>query len=72
MTQAGAREEQRGGSERWGGWGGGAIGEARGGGGKALESWREPWVGNDPELSRSTTAGDTEAECRASPNMEYW
>lgn len=34
-------------------------GERESGGGttKALESWREPWVGNDPESSRSTAAG---------------
>lgn len=31
--------------------------EERGGDAKALESWREPWVGNDPESSRSTAAG---------------
>lgn len=24
---------------------------------EALESWREPWVGNDPESSRSVAAG---------------
>lgn len=29
----------------------------RGGDAKALESWRKPWVGNDPESSRSTAAG---------------
>ena len=48
--------------------------EEEGGDAKALESWREPWVGNDPESSRSTAAGrsDMEAECRASQNMEYW
>lgn len=28
----------------------------KGGGVRALESWREPWIGNDPESSRSTTA----------------
>lgn len=32
-------------------------GEREEGDAKALESWREPWVGNDPESSRSTAAG---------------
>lgn len=35
----------------------GGVEEGRGGGAEALESWREPWDGNDPESSRSTAAG---------------
>lgn len=36
---------------------GGGGGREEEGDARALESWREPWVGNDPESSRSTTPG---------------
>lgn len=50
------------------GGGGGGVADA-----EALESWREPWVGNDPDVVKvnRSRCSDTEAECRASPNMEY-